>query len=119
VGQRAGRQHGIACVRTIWRRVVAAHPRIEHLEGAALELRQAGQPRSHQLDYRIDSRDVAYVAVCKAHVAPRRMCADGVLMSTDGPDRTVLKIKPPLAFGADDVEALVRALDRALAAPAQ
>jgi 4-aminobutyrate aminotransferase-like enzyme/Ser/Thr protein kinase RdoA (MazF antagonist) len=41
-----------------------------------------------------------------------------VLLSTDGPDRNVLKIKPPLAFGRDDAELLVDALDRGLTAAA-
>jgi len=41
---------------------------------------------------------------------------EGVLLSTDGPDRNVLKIKPPLAFGRDDAELFVEALDRGLAA---
>jgi 4-aminobutyrate aminotransferase-like enzyme/Ser/Thr protein kinase RdoA (MazF antagonist) len=42
---------------------------------------------------------------------------EGVLLSTDGPDRNVLKIKPPLAFGRGDAELLVDALDRGLAEP--
>jgi 4-aminobutyrate aminotransferase-like enzyme len=38
----------------------------------------------------------------------------GILISTDGPDHNVLKIKPPLCFTADDADALVEALDAVL-----
>ena len=38
-----------------------------------------------------------------------------VLVSTDGPDHNVLKIKPPLVFDEADADALVAALDRVLA----
>jgi 4-aminobutyrate aminotransferase-like enzyme/Ser/Thr protein kinase RdoA (MazF antagonist) len=40
----------------------------------------------------------------------------GVLLSTDGPRRNVIKIKPPLVVDDDDAELLVRTLDAALAA---
>jgi 4-aminobutyrate aminotransferase-like enzyme len=39
----------------------------------------------------------------------------GVLLSTDGPRRNVIKIKPPLVVGDDDADLLVRTLDAALA----
>jgi 4-aminobutyrate aminotransferase-like enzyme len=38
----------------------------------------------------------------------------GVLLSTDGPDHNVLKIKPPMVFGPADGEELIAALDSAL-----
>lgn len=38
----------------------------------------------------------------------------GVLLSADGPDRNVLKIKPPMTFRQEDGERLVSALDRVL-----
>ena len=37
-----------------------------------------------------------------------------MLLSTDGPRRNVLKLKPPLAIGDDDAELLLRTLDAAL-----
>jgi 4-aminobutyrate aminotransferase-like enzyme len=40
----------------------------------------------------------------------------GVLLSTDGPDHNVIKIKPPLSFGAPEADRLAETLDRALAA---
>jgi 4-aminobutyrate aminotransferase-like enzyme len=40
--------------------------------------------------------------------------ARGVLISTDGPDHNVLKIKPPLALDEADVDRAVTALDEAL-----
>jgi 4-aminobutyrate aminotransferase-like enzyme len=39
----------------------------------------------------------------------------GVLLSTDGPDHNVLKIKPPLAFTEDDADVVVATLERVLA----
>ena len=41
-------------------------------------------------------------------------CRAGVLPSTDGPRRNVLKLKPPPALGYDDAELLLRTLDAAL-----
>jgi 4-aminobutyrate aminotransferase-like enzyme/Ser/Thr protein kinase RdoA (MazF antagonist) len=47
--------------------------------------------------------------VCKAH---------GVLLSTDGPDDNVLKIKPPLVLNEADVDRAVDAIDAGLTAAA-
>lgn len=40
--------------------------------------------------------------------------ARGILISTDGPDDNVLKIKPPLVIGADDCDRFVDAFDEVL-----
>ncbi|KAL3118971.1 hypothetical protein niasHT_003754 [Heterodera trifolii] len=40
---------------------------------------------------------------------------DGVLLSSDGPYGNILKFKPPLCFGEDDLRKAVNALDKALA----
>ena len=40
--------------------------------------------------------------------------AAGVLLSTDGPDHDVIKIKPPLVFSAPDVDRLVDTVDAVL-----
>jgi len=42
------------------------------------------------------------------------MRQDGILLSTDGPARNVIKIKPPLVFGGDDADRLVDTLDAVL-----
>ncbi len=39
----------------------------------------------------------------------------GFLLSTDGPDHNVIKIKPPMVLTADDVDATLEALDEVLA----
>ena len=39
----------------------------------------------------------------------------GVLLSTDGPDHNVLKVKPPIVFSRRDADHLVDTLDRVLA----
>ena len=43
-----------------------------------------------------------------------RMAQRGVLMSSDGPDHNVLKIKPPMPFSESDAERLVHELDGVL-----
>jgi 4-aminobutyrate aminotransferase-like enzyme len=40
--------------------------------------------------------------------------ASGVLLSTDGPDHNVIKIKPPLVFSAGDADKLVAAVHQGL-----
>jgi 4-aminobutyrate aminotransferase-like enzyme/Ser/Thr protein kinase RdoA (MazF antagonist)/murein DD-endopeptidase MepM/ murein hydrolase activator NlpD len=44
-----------------------------------------------------------------------RMKSLGVLMSTDGPDYNVLKIKPPMVFSKENVEELIKRLKTVLA----
>jgi 4-aminobutyrate aminotransferase-like enzyme len=41
-----------------------------------------------------------------------------IIVSSDGPDENVIKIKPPLVFSMEDADVLVSALDRALQAAA-
>jgi len=43
-----------------------------------------------------------------------RACELGVLLSTDGPDHNVIKIKPPMTFSQRDAERLVSTMDRIL-----
>jgi 4-aminobutyrate aminotransferase-like enzyme/Ser/Thr protein kinase RdoA (MazF antagonist) len=59
-----------------------------------------------------DSREPAPVHA--AHVV-ERMREHGILLSTDGPDANVIKLKPPMVFDAGDAERLVACLDRVLA----
>jgi 4-aminobutyrate aminotransferase-like enzyme len=44
-----------------------------------------------------------------------RAAERGVLLSTDGPDHNVMKIKPPLVFSAADADRLVETVDAVLA----
>ena len=50
---------------------------------------------------------------CASYVA-NRMRERGILISTDGPDHNVLKIKPPLVFTRQDADRLVSVLDAVL-----
>ncbi|MDX2285478.1 MAG: aminotransferase class III-fold pyridoxal phosphate-dependent enzyme [Bacteroidia bacterium] len=43
-----------------------------------------------------------------------RMKQRGILMSVDGPQNNVLKIKPPMCFSQDNAEQLIRELERVL-----
>jgi 4-aminobutyrate aminotransferase-like enzyme/Ser/Thr protein kinase RdoA (MazF antagonist) len=50
----------------------------------------------------------------EATYVAERMRDRGILLSTDGPDHNVLKLKPPLVFTADDADRLVETLDEVL-----
>jgi 4-aminobutyrate aminotransferase-like enzyme len=43
------------------------------------------------------------------------MKTKGILMSTDGPDNNVIKIKPPLVFSKEDANFLIEVLTSVLA----
>ena len=49
-----------------------------------------------------------------ADAAVQRMRDRGILLSTDGPDHNVIKMKPPIVFSEDDVDRLVSNLDEIL-----
>jgi len=49
-----------------------------------------------------------------AEYVVERMKERGVLLSTEGPLHTVIKMKPPLVFSDDDADTVVRALDDVL-----
>jgi 4-aminobutyrate aminotransferase-like enzyme/Ser/Thr protein kinase RdoA (MazF antagonist) len=53
-------------------------------------------------------------AAPQAAYVVERMKDHGILLSTDGPDHNVIKIKPPLAFSEADADRLAGALDRVL-----
>ncbi|NCA85416.1 MAG: aminotransferase class III-fold pyridoxal phosphate-dependent enzyme [Clostridia bacterium] len=53
-------------------------------------------------------------ATDQAAYLANRMRQRGILMSVDGPDNNVLKIKPPLCFSAKDADFLVEHLDHVL-----
>jgi 4-aminobutyrate aminotransferase-like enzyme/Ser/Thr protein kinase RdoA (MazF antagonist) len=62
----------------------------------------------------VEDRDTRAPAVRQASYVANRMRDGGVLVSTDGPDHNVLKIKPPLVFTERDADFLVATLDRVL-----
>lgn len=53
-------------------------------------------------------------AAAATNYLANRMRTLGILMSTDGPDHNVLKIKPPLVFGKDQADFLLETLHRVL-----
>ena len=83
------------------RQLQQRHDIIAEVRGHGLflgvELSQNGQPKA---------REGAYII--------NRMRAMGVLMSTDGPQHNVLKIKPPLSFGMKEADQLSERLDTIL-----
>ena len=62
----------------------------------------------------VADRDQPIPAARQASYVANRLREGGVLVSTDGPDHNVLKIKPPLCFDERDADQLVATLDRVL-----
>jgi 4-aminobutyrate aminotransferase-like enzyme/Ser/Thr protein kinase RdoA (MazF antagonist) len=62
----------------------------------------------------VTDRDRRTPAGIAASYAANRMRELGVLLSTDGPDHNVLKIKPPLCFSMADADQVARTLERVL-----
>jgi 4-aminobutyrate aminotransferase-like enzyme/Ser/Thr protein kinase RdoA (MazF antagonist) len=59
-------------------------------------------------------QEILTPATAEAALVAERMREKGVLVSTDGPFRNVLKIKPPLCFTRENADFLVETLDRIL-----
>jgi 4-aminobutyrate aminotransferase-like enzyme len=66
------------------------------------------------IEFVSDRRDRTPAPRIASYVANRAQQL-GVLLSTDGPDHNVIKIKPPMTFNEADAERLVNALGRILA----
>ncbi len=62
----------------------------------------------------VADRDARTPATSEARYVIERMKDHGVLLSTDGPDDNVIKIKPPLPFSQEDADRLVEILDAVL-----
>jgi 4-aminobutyrate aminotransferase-like enzyme len=63
----------------------------------------------------VRDRETREPAGAHASAVVERMRHHRILLSTDGPDHNVLKIKPPLPFDRADADLLVSTLDRVLA----
>jgi 4-aminobutyrate aminotransferase-like enzyme len=62
----------------------------------------------------VRDRDTREPAMHEARYVVERAKDHGILLSTDGPDRNVIKIKPPLVFAEADADRLVSVLDEVL-----
>jgi len=62
----------------------------------------------------VRDRETLAPATAEASFVVNRMRERGVLIGTDGPYHSVLKIRPPMPFGLDDAVILVEALDHSL-----
>ncbi len=66
-----------------------------------------------ELNYSISKNDMTpFAELCKFIVDYLRY--DGVIISRDGPDHNVLKIKPPLVFGFKEADVLLQSIRSAL-----
>ena len=91
------------------RGLVDRHPLAGHARGVGLFLGLELVRGPHTLEPAADAADAVVQAM-------RRR---GILLSTDGPDHNVIKIKPPLVLDETDVDMTLRALDDVLAALAR
>ena len=90
---------------------------LERLRDVATRHELIGDVRGNGLFVGVElvaDREKRTPAGAAAGYVANRMRELGVLLSTDGPDHNVLKIKPPLCFGARDADVLSETLDRAL-----
>lgn len=62
----------------------------------------------------VESRNTLAPAAELANHVVEAMKDAGVLVSTDGPDENVIKIKPPMVFNRSNADQLVEAMDKAL-----
>jgi 4-aminobutyrate aminotransferase-like enzyme/Ser/Thr protein kinase RdoA (MazF antagonist) len=84
-------------------RLTEEFPIISHVRGQGLFL------GFELTDTRLNPLDA------QANYLAKRMKDHGILMSVDGPDYNVLKIKPPLVFNEDHAKALIHYLRKILA----
>jgi 4-aminobutyrate aminotransferase-like enzyme len=84
--------------------LMSRHPSMGDVRGLGLFL---GIEFVTDRDTRIPSADIADYVVERAK-------DHGVLLATDGPDRNVIKIKPPLVYGRREADRLVEVVDRIL-----
>jgi 4-aminobutyrate aminotransferase-like enzyme len=85
-------------------RLSERHPIVGDVRGLGLFL---------GLELSLDRESRAPAAAQAAYVV-ERMKDHGILLSTDGPDHNVIKMKPPLCITEADVDRVVAAYDRVL-----
>jgi 4-aminobutyrate aminotransferase-like enzyme len=66
------------------------------------------------LGFELVTQDLTPLATHASHLV-NSMKTKGILMSTDGPDNNVIKIKPPLVFSKEDANFLIEVLTSVLA----
>lgn len=84
--------------------LMSTHPAIGDVRGKGLMM---------GVEFVEDRKSRKPDALVAAYVM-QRMKSLGVLVSTDGPNRNVVKMKPPLCFNEEDADTLVDAMDIAL-----
>jgi len=89
------------------RELAERHPLIGDVRGAGLFI-GIELVRDH---------DTLEPAAAQAGAIVEEMKGRGFLLSTDGPDHNVLKIKPPMVIQAKDIDATLQALDETIPEP--
>ncbi len=62
----------------------------------------------------VESKGSRAPSAARASYVIERMKDHGILLSTDGPDRNVIKMKPPLSFGEGDAARVLASFERVL-----
>jgi len=62
----------------------------------------------------VESKGSRAPSAARASYVVERMKDHGILLSTDGPDRNVIKMKPPLSFGEGDAARVLASFERVL-----
>jgi 4-aminobutyrate aminotransferase-like enzyme len=62
----------------------------------------------------VESKATRAPSAARAAYVVERMKDHGILLSTDGPDHNVIKMKPPLSFGEEDAARVLAAYEKAL-----
>lgn len=84
--------------------LMASHPCVGNVRGRGLFL---------GVEF-VANRETRTPDPAAAEYAVQRMRERGILLSTDGPDHNVIKIKPPLAFSPEAADRVVEELDEIL-----
>ncbi len=90
---------------------------LDELHGLQKSFPLMGDVRGHGLFIGIElinNPEKKTPAKNQAHYLVNRMRAKGILLSTDGPDHNVIKIKPPLVFDQDDADMFLHYLEETL-----
>ena len=96
----------------VWARLKAGLERVMRKRPIAGDVRGMGLFLGVEL---VRDRESRTPARREAEYVVNRLCDKGILISAEGPDHNVLKIKPPLVFGAGDADLLAAALEDVLA----
>jgi 4-aminobutyrate aminotransferase-like enzyme len=87
---------------------------LERLKKLQMQHNLIGEVRGRGLFIGIELIKDDAPAAAEARTMVNQMKDKGLLLSTDGPDHNVIKIKPPLVFNKENADELVKKLDETM-----